>query len=171
MRLHPSNASITVGPEGEECTIYPATYIPLGECVVVDGFEVRRFSEHYACTCPAWRYAADVAVSKRTCDHLTDVLGALYEKERTKEEVSITLAYARWRIQAMCGFLERRPSEAAPIWLGRSSSNICRPNHHHLSDRKQLPRSPCSYHPPLLLLVQNRITRLLWSKVGKSHRN
>lgn len=83
MHLHPEDASITTGNEGEECTVYPAELIRLGECVKKEDFEIHRYSSHYACSCPAWRFQTN-NVKQRTCKHLSDVLGDEYERRRVR---------------------------------------------------------------------------------------
>ena len=81
MRLHPEDASITTGDEGAECTIYPAEIIPIGTSIKRDKYELHRFTSHYSCSCPGWKFQ-DVNVRNRTCEHLCEALGEEYERMR-----------------------------------------------------------------------------------------
>ena len=84
MPLDPLDASITTGPVGEECTIYPARTMDVGARVEThSGFTVQRFTSHYSCSCPAWRCDTGKNVRYRTCEHLADILGEEYERIRT----------------------------------------------------------------------------------------
>lgn len=50
-----------------------------------DGFEIYRYSSHYACSCPAWRFQS-TNVKDRTCEHLCEVLGDEYERIRVRRD-------------------------------------------------------------------------------------
>lgn len=84
--IHPDTGAICTGPPGEEATIYPAQTLALGEKRDVDGATIQRFSDHYACSCPAWRFHAERDVRQRSCAHLTEALGEAYEEERMRLE-------------------------------------------------------------------------------------
>lgn len=80
--IHPETGAIRFGPDGEECTIYPAVRLALGETYSIEGREIQRFSDHYACTCPAWRFHTERDMRLRSCAHLSNVLGDAYESAR-----------------------------------------------------------------------------------------
>ncbi|KAI3617262.1 hypothetical protein CBS9595_003171 [Malassezia furfur] len=84
--IHPDTGAICTGPPGEEATIYPAQTLALGEKRDVDGATIQRFSDHYACSCPAWRFHAERDVRQRSCAHLAEALGEAYEEERMRLE-------------------------------------------------------------------------------------
>ncbi|KAJ3926404.1 MAG: hypothetical protein NXY57DRAFT_1029150, partial [Lentinula lateritia] len=60
--------------EGEEKVIRPK-FIALT-------FTVKRNSEHFYCTCPAWRNQIGTPVNARSCKHLISLLGEQYEEAR-----------------------------------------------------------------------------------------
>ncbi|KAJ4465042.1 hypothetical protein C8J55DRAFT_529386 [Lentinula edodes] len=60
--------------EGEEKVIQPK--------FVTLKFTVKRNSEHFYCTCPAWRNQIGTPVNARTCKHLISLLGEQYEEAR-----------------------------------------------------------------------------------------
>ncbi|WFD37140.1 uncharacterized protein MJAP1_000082 [Malassezia japonica] len=75
--------AVRTGPLGEECTIYPAILIEPGEKYrASESVVVQRYSAHYACSCPAWRFHAEKDVRLRSCEHLAEVLGEAYEAAR-----------------------------------------------------------------------------------------
>lgn len=77
------NASVTIQERGATYTVYPAELLPLSEVYRLDSrASVRRFSTHYACSCPAWRFHKERDVRARTCEHLAEVLGEEYERAR-----------------------------------------------------------------------------------------
>lgn len=82
--IHPETGAICTGPTGEEATIYPAHTLALGEKCDVDGATIQRFSDHYACSCPAWRFHPERDVRRRSCAHLAEALGEAYEEERMR---------------------------------------------------------------------------------------
>ncbi|WFC96284.1 hypothetical protein MBRA1_002941 [Malassezia brasiliensis] len=82
--IHPDTGAICTGPPGEEVTIYPAQTLALGEKHEVEGATIQRFSDHYACSCPAWRFHGVRDVRQRTCAHLAEALGEAYEEERMR---------------------------------------------------------------------------------------
>ncbi|CAD6972498.1 unnamed protein product [Tilletia controversa] len=45
-------------------------------------YKLKRHSDHYSCTCPAWRFQSSVSITARTCKHLKALLGEKYENER-----------------------------------------------------------------------------------------
>ncbi|WFD32744.1 hypothetical protein MSPP1_003795 [Malassezia sp. CBS 17886] len=82
-------ASITIGPAGQECTVHPAVVLGVGEAhSVAPSAVVRRFSTHYGCSCPAWRFHAVRDVKARSCEHLVELLGEEYEQVRLHGEFS-----------------------------------------------------------------------------------
>lgn len=100
MRLHPDDASITTGDDGAECTIYPAEIIPLGTSIKRDKYEIQRYSSHYSCSCPGWKFQ-DVNVRDRTCQHLCDTLGDAYERVRVGEVSNMYEGYGKNRVHQM----------------------------------------------------------------------
>lgn len=90
--LHPRDASITQGADGEEWTIYPAELLPINEPRVCGAHTVRRFTQHYGCSCPAWRFHADPNVQRRSCEHIAQVVGEEYERVRLKASAESTPA-------------------------------------------------------------------------------
>lgn len=80
--IHPDTGAICTGPAGEECTIYPAVCLVQGEKHELDDASIQRFSDHYACSCPAWRFHAERDVRMRSCHHLVEALGDAYESTR-----------------------------------------------------------------------------------------
>lgn len=87
MHINPERASITTGSAQTEYTIYPVTFIELGtEFRTGSGCTLYRYSSHYSCSCPVWRYNTEVPVHQRTCEHLIDVLGDEYERVRTQPD-------------------------------------------------------------------------------------
>lgn len=61
--------------------MYPAVELHVGQETACDGVVVRRYSTHYSCSCPAWRFQQR-PVQQRTCAHLRKVLGDEYENVR-----------------------------------------------------------------------------------------
>ncbi|KIK57446.1 hypothetical protein GYMLUDRAFT_46330 [Collybiopsis luxurians FD-317 M1] len=45
-------------------------------------YDVKRTSDHFYCTCPAWRNQSGVPVNARSCKHLLSLLGEAYEEAR-----------------------------------------------------------------------------------------
>ncbi|EUC59263.1 ATP-dependent DNA ligase domain protein [Rhizoctonia solani AG-3 Rhs1AP] len=73
-------------PNGQK----PKKYFADGESVEVSGssksrskYIIKRTSNHYYCSCPAWRNQSKVKVEVRTCKHLKELLGEAYETART----------------------------------------------------------------------------------------
>ena len=110
MPLDPLDASITTGPVGEECTIYPARTMDVGARVEThSGFTVQRFTSHYSCSCPAWRCDTGKNVRYRTCEHLADILGEEYERIRTNCDSQAEHSTPKKRA---CGMVSRRAWDA-----------------------------------------------------------
>lgn len=76
-----TGSSVSIGNPGEEYTVYPAVELHVGQETACDGVVVRRYSTHYSCSCPAWRFQQR-PVQQRTCTHLRKVLGDEYENVR-----------------------------------------------------------------------------------------
>lgn len=85
-RVAPGTASVSCGAPGEEWTIFPAVVLDVGEERAVEGETVRRYTAHYACSCPAFRFHAEKDVRLRTCAHLAELLGEAYEAARVRIE-------------------------------------------------------------------------------------
>ena len=77
-----ATAAITTGEPGAECTVYPVNLLDIGASLVTGTHTVRRYSTHYACTCPAWRFHIERNVKLRSCEHLVETLGEEYERVR-----------------------------------------------------------------------------------------
>ena len=74
--------AVSIGEKGEEYTVYPALSLDVGHSHVrSDGIAIRRYTTHYSCSCPAWRFQR-TAVQHRTCTHLADTLGDEFERVR-----------------------------------------------------------------------------------------
>lgn len=76
-----TGTSVSIGDPGEEYTVYPAIELHVGQEITCDGVVARRYSTHYSCSCPAWRFQQR-PVQQRTCAHLRKVLGDEYEDVR-----------------------------------------------------------------------------------------
>ena len=80
--VHGAGAAVSIGEVGQEYTVYPTIELGIGESHTrSDGIVIRRYTTHYSCSCPAWRFQR-AAVQRRTCTHLADVLGNEFERVR-----------------------------------------------------------------------------------------
>lgn len=117
------SAAVAVGSGDATYTVHPAEVLPLHAAHPADGATVRRFTTHYACSCPAWRFHRERNVRLRSCKHLEAVLGEEYERVRLKAAVHALISSGdadRQAEQADSGALaqssarprsaERRPS-------------------------------------------------------------
>ncbi|PWZ00472.1 hypothetical protein BCV70DRAFT_199750 [Testicularia cyperi] len=73
--------------EGKEVT--PLTIIPFGNEFKIaknagkTTFTLRRLRDgYYVCSCPSWKFSTERDKMRKTCPHLTDILGEDYERER-----------------------------------------------------------------------------------------
>lgn len=70
--------------------VAPLSHMPLNEPfhisrpgTAASSFVLKRFAEgYYICSCPAWKFSTERDKMRKTCQHLTDVLGETYETER-----------------------------------------------------------------------------------------
>lgn len=115
--------AVRTGPLGEECTIYPAILIEPGEKYrVSESVVIQRYSAHYACSCPAWRFHAEKDVRLRSCEHLAEVLGEAYEEARMElvRRVAHVAMASEYAVQA-AGKRSSSPPALGPALLARQS--------------------------------------------------
>lgn len=113
--------AVRTGPLGEECTIYPAILIEPGEKYrASESVVVQRYSAHYACSCPAWRFHAEKDVRLRSCEHLAEVLGEAYEAARMElvRRASHVAMASKYAVQA-ARKRSSSPPALGPAFLAR----------------------------------------------------
>jgi hypothetical protein len=60
----------------------PSNYLSIGETIRTADEQITRELNAYKCSCKQWHQQKGIPYNSRTCDHLINYLGNLYENAR-----------------------------------------------------------------------------------------